>query len=215
GVLAAAVRVGGARWRFWRAACLRAASVVFAGSPTITLLWGSTSAVLALGVYWLASGRPRELPWRRIAATAALIALGVGLSGWFLLPALSYAHRTMISARDIPWQATGFFNTFGVIFDPLRTVPHESETPALYVQAPVLALAWGLIAAPLIWRERRLRAGLATALIVLAGLLVLIMSSAAWSSLPTLFQQAQFAYRLQTYVTLACAGLVLLGAVAL
>src|SRR5262249_15185024 len=69
--------------------------------------------------------------------------------------------------------------------------------------------------APLIWRERRLRAGLATALIVLAGLLVLIMSSAAWSSLPTLFQQAQFAYRLQTYVTLACAGLVLLGAVAL
>ena len=55
-------------------------------------------------------------------------------------------------------------------------VPRESGTPALYVQAPVLALLWGLLALPLSWRERRLRAGIATALIVLDGLLVLIMS---------------------------------------
>jgi len=102
-----------------------------------------------------------------------------------------------------------------VIFDPLRTVPSQSGTPALYVQAPVLALVWGLLALPLCWRERRLRAGVATALIVLAGLLALIMSSAAWSLLPTPFKLTQFAYRLQTYVTLACAGLVLLGALAL
>jgi hypothetical protein len=102
-----------------------------------------------------------------------------------------------------------------VIFDPLRAVPSESGTPALYVQAPLLALIWGLLAAPLSWRYRPLRAGVATALIVLAGLLVLIMSSGAWSSLPGFFQQTQFAYRLQTYVTLACAGLVLVGALAL
>jgi hypothetical protein len=67
----------------------------------------------------------------------------------------------------------------------------------------------------MVWRERRLRAGLATALIVLVGLLVLIMSSGAWSLLPSPFQQIQYPYRLQTYVTLACAGLVLLGALAL
>ncbi len=79
----------------------------------------------------------------------------------------------------------------------------------------MLALVWGLLALPLAWRDRRLRAGVVTALIVLAGLLVLIMSSAAWSSLPSFFQQIQFAYRLQTYVTLACAGLVLVGALAL
>jgi hypothetical protein len=41
------------------------------------------------------------------------------------------------------------------------------------------------------------------------------MSQAAWEALPNLFQRAQFAYRLQTYVTLACAGLVLVGALAL
>jgi hypothetical protein len=45
--------------------------------------------------------------------------------------------------------------------------------------------------------------------------LVVIMSSGAWSLLPTPFKFTQFAYRLQTYVTLACASLVLLGALAL
>jgi hypothetical protein len=79
----------------------------------------------------------------------------------------------------------------------------------------VLALVWGLLALPLAWRERRLRAGVATALIVLAGLLVVSTSAGAYELLPTLFQQIQFAYRLQTYVTLAIAGLVLVGALAL
>jgi len=148
-------------------------------------------------------------------ATAGLIALGVALNGWFLLPDVSYAHDTMISGNVLAWGETGFFDTFGVIFDPLRTVPSRSTDAALYVQLPLLALAWGLIAAPLVWRERRLRAGLATTLIALAGVLVLIMSSGAWSLLPTVFRQIQFSYRLQTYVALACAALVLLGALAL
>jgi hypothetical protein len=60
-----------------------------------------------------------------------------------------------------------------------------------------------------------LRAGVATALIVLAGVLVLMTSQAAWEALPNIFQRAQFTYRLQTWVTLACAGLVLVGALAL
>jgi hypothetical protein len=214
-VLAASLRLVRGRLSVGPVACLVAASAVFSGSHNITLLWGTTLAVVALACYWLLSGRSRELPWRRMLAVAGLITLGVGLNGWFLLPDLIYAHDTLVSVEGVAWSATGFFNTFGVIFDPLRMVPSESGTPALYVQAPVLALVWGLLALPLAWRERRLRAGVATALIVLAGLLVLIMSEAAWSLLPTLFQLIQFAYRLQTYVTLAIAGLVLLGALAL
>jgi hypothetical protein len=214
-VLAASLRLVRGRMSVGPVACLVAATVVLSGSHNITLLWGSTLTVVALACYWLLSGRSRELPWRRMLAVAGLIALGVGLNGWFLLPDISYAHDTIVSARDIAWSATGFFNTFGVIFDPLRTVPSESGTPALYVQAPVLALLWGLLALPLAWRYRGLRAGVATALIVLGGVLVLIMSSGAWESLPTAFQRTQFAYRLQTYVTLAIAGLVLVGALAL
>jgi hypothetical protein len=171
---------------------------------------------VALAVYWLLSGRSRKLPWRRMLAVASLIALGIGLNGWFLLPDVSYAHDTHIASVNVPWSLTGFMNTFGVIFDPLRTVPKNNAVgPAVYVQAPVLALVWGLIALPVVWREKRLRAGVATTLIVLGGLLVLIMSSAAWSLLPSFFQQTEFAFRLQTYVTLACAGLVLVGALAL
>src|SRR5207302_3995871 len=120
-----------------------------------------------------------------------------------------------ITGATVPYSATRLYDTFAEIFDPLRMKPGPAEMPGLYVQAPVLALIWGLLAVPLCWRARRLRAGVATALILLAGLLVVIMSSAAWSSLPTLFQGAQFPHRLQTYVALACACLVLLGALAL
>jgi hypothetical protein len=214
-VLAASLRLVRGGMSLGPVACLVAASAVFSGSHNITLLWGSTLAVATLVVYWLAGGRSRALPWRRMLAVAGLIALGVGLNGWFLLPDASYAHDTVVNARGIEWTATRFFNTFGVIFDPLRMVPSRSGTPALYVQAPVLALIWGLLALPVVWRERRLRAGAATMLIVLASLLVVIMSSGAWSLLPSFFQQIQYAYRLQTYVTLACAALVLLGALAL
>jgi hypothetical protein len=174
------------RWRAGPVACLVAASVV-SSSFGITLVWGSTVAVVALACYWLLSGRSRELPWRRMLAVAGLIVLSAALNGWVLLPAISYAHNTPIAGDIIPWSETGFFNTFGVIFDPLRTVPRESGTPALYAQAPVLALIWGLLAAPLAWRYRRLRAGAATALVVLGGLLLVIMSSSAWSALPTPF----------------------------
>jgi hypothetical protein len=219
-LLAASLRLVRGRWRVGPVICLLAATVVFSGSHNITLLWGSTLAVGALVVYALLSMRSRELPWRRILATAGLIALGVGLNAWFLLPDVRFGYDTIISGEPQAFGAAEFMNTFGVIFDPLRAVPAASSTPGLYVQAPVLALVWGLLAAPLAWRYRRLRAGVATALIVLAGLLVLIMSSGApfsgvWSLLPTVFQQVQFAYRLQTYVALACAGLVLVGALAL
>ncbi len=219
-VLAASLRLVRGRWRVGPVICLVAATVVFSGSHNITLLWGSTLAVGTLVVYGLLSVRSRELPWRRMLATAGLIALGVGLNGWFLLPDVRFGSNTIISGEPKAFGPAEFMNAFGVIFDPLRTVPGGSSTPGLYVQAPVLALVWGLLAAPLAWRYRRMRAGVTTALIVLAGLLLLIMYSGApfsgvWSLLPTIFQQVQFAYRLQTYVALACAGLVLLGALAL
>ncbi len=214
-VIAASLSVVRGRNRVAAAVCLVAGSVVLSGSHNITLLWAAALVAFALSVYWLASGRPRRLPWRRLGTAAGLIALGVALNAWFLLPDLRFAHDTLISNALNPWSATEAFNTAGVIFDPLRTVPSSSETPALYVQIPVLALVWGLLAAPLAWRYRGLRAGVATALIALVGLLALIMSSGVYGLLPNLFQEIQFAYRLQTFVTLACAGLVLLGALAL
>lgn len=214
-VIASALRVVRGRPRIAPAACLVAATAVFGGSHNITLLWGTTLAVLALVLYWILSGAPRGLPWRRISSAAGLIALGMCLNAWFLLPDVFYSHETFISHRVIPWSATGFFNTAGVIFDPLRDVPSASTTPALYVQLPVLALIWGLIAVPLAWRQKRLRPGVVTAVAMLVGVLVVIMSSGVYSELPSLLREVQFAYRLQIYATLASAGLVLIGALTL
>ena len=70
-----------------------------------------TAIAVALAVYWLLSGRSRELPWRRMLAVAGVIALGVGLNGWFLLPDLSYAHDTNISGHVVPWSATSAFKS--------------------------------------------------------------------------------------------------------
>jgi putative flippase GtrA len=214
-VLAASLRLVRGPWRFWPIACLVAASVVFTGSHNITLLLGTTITILALAGYWLLSGRSRQLPWRRMAAVVGLIALGGCLNAWSLLPDVAYANNTLINNQEINWGATGFFNTFPVIFNPLRMVPSQSTTPALYVQAPVLALIWGLLMMPLAWRQRRLRPALATSLIALVGLLAVIMSSGVYSLLPNVFQKMQFPYRLETYVTLACVALVLIGTVAL
>ena len=116
-LLAASLRLVRGRWRAGPIACLVAASVVFSGSHNITLLWGSTLTAGALVIYWLLSGRSRELPWRRMLSVAGLIALGVGLNGWFLLPDLSYAHDTIISARDAAWSEAGIFNTATGIFN--------------------------------------------------------------------------------------------------
>jgi putative flippase GtrA len=197
------------------AVCLVAASVVFSGSHNISLLLGVTVTALALTVYWVLSGCPRDLPWRRMAAAAGLFTLGVCLNGWFLVPDVSFSHDTLISTHIIPWSATSVYNAVGLIFNPLRAAPPNQEAPALYLQIPVIALAWGLLAIPLVWRYRRLRAGVMTALAIVTGLLVVGMSESLYSRLPKVFQEIQFPYRLQTYVVLACAGLVMLGALAL
>jgi putative flippase GtrA len=214
-VIASALRVVRGPPRVAPAVCLVAASVVFSGSHNISLLLGVTVTALALTVYWIASGRPRELPWRRMAAAAGLFALGVCLNGWFLVPDVRFSHDTLISTKINPWSATSIYNAAGLIFNPLRSAPANPEAPALYLQIPVIALAWGLLAIPLAWRYKRLRAGVVTALAVVVGLLVVIMSEGAYSALPQLFQEIQFPYRLQTYVVLACAGLVMLGTLAL
>jgi len=87
---------------------------------------------VALVCYWLLSGRSRELPRRRMLAVAGLIALSGALNGWFLIPDVSYGYDTLISAFASTAAREGlgpksvfaseFFNTFGVIFNPLREV---------------------------------------------------------------------------------------------
>lgn len=200
------------------AALLVVATVFFAGSHNITLVLGSLVLIAGLLLLWLALGRAlAPCGMRRILEIAGLLALGVGVDAWFLLPDLAHAAQTQIAAVSVyPWAETGFLNTPGLLFDPLRAVPSQSTTPALYVQAPDWFLFWVIAVGGMVWSRagRPLRRAAAALVLLLAVLLALIMIEPLWNAMPFVVRAAQFPYRLDTYVALCAAGLVLVGVLA-
>lgn len=111
-----------------------------------------------------------------------------------------------------------YFNTPKFLFNPLRSVPAQSGTPALYVQTPVWFLVWALAAGVFIWvrcPSRSLRRVWFGLVVLITILVALIFSKSVWNVMPAPLTYIQFAYRLVTYVTLAVAGLVLVSSVAI
>jgi hypothetical protein len=207
-----------ARTRTWRPLPILAfvaSDVIFTGSHNLTLLWGTTLMLLALLLAWLSFGRPRELPYRRLFAIASLGAAGALVNAWFLFPDFAYAKTVAIShAAPIAWATTSFLDTPGVLLDPLRGSSHR-----LFVQIPDWFLAWALAAgALLLWRrhaDTRLRRASIGIVCVIALLLALMMLEPLWNLMPFPFDQTQFPYRLDTYISYAVAVLVMLAAIAL
>jgi hypothetical protein len=209
------------RWRPWPVLAFVLSMVIFTGSHNITLLWGSTMVTCALLVMWLVLGAPRRLPYRRLAMVAGLGVASVLVNAWYLFPDIAYAGDVVahnISSAPI-WAGTGFFNTPGVLLDPLRHMPSQSTSPAIYVQAPDWFLAWGLVTGALLLWRRPVASGLRRAWVgaVIFVLLVLGMITVKpfWDLVSFPFNEIQFPYRLGSYLFYAVAGLVLVGALAL
>jgi hypothetical protein len=203
------------RWRIWPSVAFAVSMVILSGSHNITLLWSVLFfAVLVLLAVLGLPRHGREVPRRRLGRVALLGGLAVGVNLWFLLPDIAYAGRAFSSTLGFQGGSVSFLDDPGVVFDPLREVPKQSGTPGLFVQLPVLALAWGLAAVAISWRSglsrfwKVLSAGLVA---LMALLLVLVFTNGTWHSLPHTLQLIQFPYRLQTYVLLCLAGLVLIG----
>lgn len=192
-------------------------AVYFTGSHTITLAWGTLVILGTLAILVLATGR-RAIPRTRLWRLLALTVVAVAVNAWFLVPELFYAHTTVASATPFSWSSTEFLNTPSVIFDPFRTVSKTSSTPALYVQAPDWFLVWALLAMMALPRARAnrlLRRSFLALSSVLVALFILIMVSLAWDVVPHPLKAIQFPYRLNTYVALLVAGLVLIAALPL
>jgi len=220
-LVASGVHLARARsWRPWPVLVFVGCAVLFSGSHNITLVWGTTFMAFAAVVVWLALGAPRRLPMRRLAMLAGLALASVAVNAWYLVPDISYA-KDVAAHLEIPRSgaAVTFFDTPQLLFDPLRKVPAESTTPALFVQIPVWFLAWSLVAgAVLMWRRgscKRLRRVWLGATILLAVLLCMIMITPIWSAVPFPFDEIQFPYRLGSYVFYTISGLVLVSALAM
>jgi hypothetical protein len=212
-----------AAWRPLPIAIFIVSAAIFTGGHNITLLWGSAVMAGALLTLWLALRAPLRLPYRRLAMLGGLGLASTLLNAWFLLPDLAYAGKVAI-AHSVPsastiWTSTREFNSPGVLLDPLRLVPRKSTTPALFLQAPVWFMAWGLLAAALLmWRRaltgvlRRIWVG---ALVVLVSLLAMLMIEQFWQLVQYPFNEIQFPYRLSSYLAYATGGLVLVAVLAL
>lgn len=209
-------------WRPWPVLVFVTSAVVFTGSHNITLLWGMVTGALALLCWWLAMGRPLGLPYRRIVMVAGLGVTAALVNAWFLLTDIAHAGDVAVNA-SLSSQAvalsTSFLDTPAVLLDPLRHVPAQSSSPALYVQAPDWFLLWGLLVGILLMGGRSMSRGLRRAWIaataVIALLLGMIMLRQFWEHVPYPLTAIQFPYRLNTFLVYAVAGLVLVAGLAL
>ena len=214
--------LGASAWRIARGPSVEivpcilfvAAAIIFSGSHNISLAWGTVVIAATLVLLLIAFGR-RAMPVSRarLGWLAALSVLALGTNAWFLIVDVLHAHSTAAGAESVPWAYTSFFETPGVLFDPLRTVPVQSGTPALFVQLPVWLLGWALLSAACVRRRAGwdvIRAFLAVTVVLLALLLALSVEG-VYNLLPHLLQLIQFPYRLVEYATLAIAGLVMVA----
>jgi hypothetical protein len=207
------------RWRVCPVLIFVVSGVFFTGSHNITLAWGTILIALALLVLWLVLGASRRLPYRRLAMVAGLGMASLLVNAWFLFPDIAYQGDVVAHyVSTFRWEGTSFFNTPAVVFDPLRAVPRQSTTPALFVQAPDWFLAWALLAGALLLCRRRgygLRRAWIGAAILVALVLGMIMLEPFWSLVPAPLTDIQFPYRLDSYLFYAVAGLVLVVALAI
>jgi hypothetical protein len=182
------------------------AAFVFTGSHNITLLWG-TVFLAAVGLLALVAFGPkirRPVPWRRVGAFVGCAAIGAGLNAWYLFPDLAYGLDTQI-ARGSRGTVPAIVDRVGFIFSPWR------PAYAIRVTVPWMFVAWGIVVAIATvrrrgWESNALFVGL---LAIGAGFVVLAVDHAAWTSLPDAFYNIQFTRRLNAYVLLTTALIVI------
>lgn len=218
-LLAAAVHLLRAhRVTFWPAVALVFSVVIFTGSHNITLLWG-TIAIVALAAAGLATvPRFREVPIKRALTVAGLGAMGAAVNAWFLLPDIVYASHTRATTpgamgAGLYVDTSDYWDSASNVFSVFRGTPSgpvpfiAGGSPELDTQLPVLVLVWVLVAA-FLCRKTPVRRVVAGAAVVLAGFLGFLLLNWPWNHLPQALKLIQFTYRLESYILIALALLV-------
>lgn len=191
------------------------AAIFFSGSHDISFAWGTiflAAVAVCLLVAWVPSITPEQ--GRRALVVAVVIGFGVMVNGWFLLPDVRYALHTGIAlVQGIATSISDQFRRPAIVFDPFRArANHSPYLRSHFTELPVLVIGWVAVSAAILWRSpwnRPLRRLFLLLGLLTVGLTVLLMDDGAWNLLPVALTHIQFTFRLETYIVMAIAGLVI------
>jgi hypothetical protein len=187
------------------------------GSHNITLMWGTIFlvflAIVCLGAF-APSGFP-PIPWARLAALAGSGAIAAGLNAWFLVPDLRYGLDTRVATQNADKLPKTTLARPDLLLNPLRP-SYVSKSPFvrdIRLAAPWMFALWAVVVVCLLWRNREGSSKRAFVGVFGVSLVyvVLIAWHGLWKSLPHVLYNVQFTWRLNAYVLLATALLVLLA----
>jgi hypothetical protein len=189
--------------------------LLMTGSHNITLVWG-TIVLTAFTAAYVGAARSGLRPsGGRVLLILAVLGCATAVNGWFLVPDLLYGQKTLIANGQgrLAVETSDWFDALSNVFNPLRHTPRQSTSPDLYTQLPVFALAWVVVGCAVVWRQadpglfwRRAVCGVATVGLVLSGLLLM---NWPWDLLPQQLGYIQFTFRLETYILICLALLVI------
>jgi hypothetical protein len=196
---------------------------VLTGSHNITLLYG-TIFLAFLTLITIAAYTPTrpahleqltQLHWKRIPALTTAAAIGTGLNAWYLLTDLKYGLTTTVAKRDALRLPSTGLSQWKLLLNPFRPADgaYTGTSHDVRVSLPWLFALWALVIAVIAWRRidsvSRKMIILLTALA--AAYLTLIVDHRPWHSLPHFLYNIQFTLRLNAYVLLATALLVMIA----
>jgi hypothetical protein len=211
----------GDRMRVWPAIALVASSIVFFGSHSITILWGSTLMLLtALAIVVCVPEARRQVTLVGATRVSGLVIPSLLVNAWYLLPAVAYSSNTWIGSGygrgGVYWQRTLREFMFMASAKHLFTLSRAASVPQYPNTAfslPILVIVWVIVSIALFLRLGRRNRLWLRLLLITSGMAVLIgvvMTHAGLIlALPSPYTMLQYSVRLESFVLLSVTGAVL------
>ncbi len=202
------------RLRAGPAAALAASTAIFFGSHVLSAIWG-TSVLLAMALLVLGCAPQARRVVGRAGALRVLAVMlpALLLSAWFLLPAAAYEAQTVIAHSYPQFRQLLRADDYTVSARHLFTLSRARASGTIVTTAlPVLAIAWTLGGAAILFVDGRRGAWMRILLLLgaaTAALLVLMTHPGLILALPRVYATVQFGFRLESYVLMGVSATVL------
>jgi hypothetical protein len=205
------------RQRVGPALALLVSCILFFGSHSLTIVWGSTTIALAAFAILICVPQARRALTRAGVLRAGALGLSALLvNAWFLLPAAAYESETRIASIYHDWRALLRVAVNLVSASRIFTFSRASATApgiAFALSLPILAMGWVLVSVVLALWGRGLGNPWTRVLLICSALsaafTVMMTHVGLILVLPRAYATLQYSYRLESYILLALSGAVL------